>query len=123
MKNKRGVEMNIATMVVIVLVLLLLVVVTIGFSGGMKNFWNSIFPTQKEYDQEQINAKKLECEQRDIASYCSQQVSMANKKTGQVDQIYCYASPISADLRYTGNQTVIAEYSHTNAPTSCKQYQ
>lgn len=123
MKNKRGVEMNIATMVVIVLVLLLLVVVTIGFSGGMKNFWNTIFPTQKEFDQDQINAKKLDCEQRDIASYCTQQVSLANKKTGNVTSLYCYQSPINADLRYAENQTVIPEYSHGNAPTSCQKYQ
>jgi len=119
MKNKRGVEMNIATMVVIVLVLLLLVVVTIGFSGGMKNFWGTIFGQQKEFNQDDINAKKLDCEQRDIQAYCTQQVSISNQKTGNVTQVYCYQGPISADLRYT-NGTIIVHASE--GQSRCSQY-
>jgi hypothetical protein len=121
MKNKRGVEMNIATMVVIVLVLLLLVVVTIGFSGGMKNFWSTIFGQQREFNQDDINAKKLDCEQRDIAAYCTQQVSISNQKNNSVISVYCYASPINADLRYSENQSVMI--AHGNAGSSCSSYQ
>jgi hypothetical protein len=117
MKNKRGVEMNIATMVVIVLVLLLLVIVTIGFSGGMGNFWKTIFGQQKEFNQDDINAKKTDCEARDVFSYCTQQVSLANQKTGNVTQIACYTTPINADLRYAENQSVWI--SHGNAQSYC----
>ena len=119
MKNKRGVEMNIATMVVIVLVLLLLVVVTIGFSGGMKNFWSSIFGQQKVYNQGDINAKKIDCEQRDLQSYCTQTVSMPNQN-GTVESFYCYQSPINADLRYTGNGSIMV--SHGNAQSRCSSF-
>ena len=120
MKNKRGVEMNIATMVVIVLVLLLLVIVTIGFSGGMGNFWKTIFGQQQVHDQEEINIKKLDCEARDAASYCTQKVSIANTKTGTPDIYYCYENPISADLRYDGNKSVMVH--HGDASTYCGNY-
>ena len=106
MRNKRGQEINITTIVIIVLVILVLVVVTIGFTGGMTNFWNTIRGKQSEFNQDDINAKKTDCEQRDVQSYCTQQVSLTDQNTGNVSSYYCYKSPISANLRYQSNGSV-----------------
>lgn len=112
--------MTIGTMVIIVLVLLLLVIVTIGFSGGMGNFWKTIFGHQQEFNQDDINAKKVDCEARDVVSYCTQTVSIANQKTGNVTQAYCYANPINADLRYAENQSVWI--AHGSAQSYCDSH-
>ena len=73
MKNKKGAEMTIGTIVVIVLALLVLVAVIYGFVTGWGNLWNKItgITAGPVNVQEVIGSCELACSTEQTYNYCS----------------------------------------------------
>ena len=118
MKNKKGVEINITTIIILVLAILVLVVLALFFTGGMKTLWERITGVNTIYNENDISMAKQLCESRDIVSYCSQKVSLPMQNGTTIDY-YCYESPINADLR-ANNGTIILK--HGTAENDCSSY-
>ncbi len=95
MKNKKGIEINIATIIILVLAILVLVILSLYFTGGMKSLWDRIKGTNTIYNNNDISMAKQLCESRDIASFCSQKVSIP-LQNGTIVEYYCGQSPIKA---------------------------
>jgi hypothetical protein len=120
MKNKKGVEINITTIIILVLAILVLVIVALYFTGGMKTLWDRIKGANTVYNENDVSLAKQLCESRDISAYCTQKISLPKQGGGEPNQKYCYESPISADLRYT-NGTIM--FKAINGESNCKDYQ
>lgn len=58
MKNKRGFELAISTLVVIILAVLVLIALSLAFTGGFQKFWNII----KGYSGSEIDAVEKQCQ-------------------------------------------------------------
>ena len=118
-KNKKGVEINIATIIILVLAILVLVILALYFTGGMKTLWDRIRGTSAIYNENDITMARQLCETRDVVSYCSQKINlpMAN---GTSAEKWCYEDPIKANLRET-NGTIIIKYGEASG--ECSSYQ
>jgi len=121
MKNKKGVEINITTIIILVLAILVLVIIALYFTGGMKTLWDRIKGTNTIYNENDISMAKNLCETRDIVSYCSQKISIP-MGNGTVSEFYCYQDPIQADLRAT-NGSVILKHGDAPKTDNCPRYQ
>lgn len=122
LKNKRGVEINITTIVILVLAILVLVVLAIGFSIGFDNLWKMIMGRGAEYREEDLRAKRQECQNRDLITYCTENVSIYNIKTNEMKSVACYADPIFADLRNSSGVIIVRHDPLGGVPDQCKAY-
>lgn len=120
MKNNKGVEINITTIIILVLAILVLVILALYFTGGMKQLTDRINGVNTIYNSNDISMAQQLCESRDIVSYCSQKVSLP-MQNGTATEVYCYDGPINADLRAT-NGTVIIKHGQP-AENTCSSYQ
>src|SRR4030042_200589 len=75
MKNKKGAEMTIGTIIVIILALVVLVILIYGFSTGWSNLWEKInvFGGGKSNVQTIIQACQLACTTSSDYNYCKTQ--------------------------------------------------
>ena len=91
---KRGIELNIATLIIVILAVLALVIITLYFTGGMKGFWE--FITGKQKGQETTayeEARKtciMWCVARDLDSFCNHVFDIKG------ESLSCYSSGIDA---------------------------
>lgn len=106
MKNKKGVEINITTIIILVLAILVLVILALYFTGGMKSLWDQIRGTGSIYNSNDKASAKALCETRDQASFCSQAIQLYNSKTGKSDSYYCWGTMIGASLRDENGKVV-----------------
>jgi len=85
--NKRGFELAISTLVIIVLALLVLLALSLAFSSGFKNFWNTI----KGYFGSEIdslrNVCKNQCVLENKFSYCCEERKLDNREITCQDDI------------------------------------
>lgn len=99
MKNKKGVEINITTIIILVLAILVLVILALYFTGGMKSLWDQIRGKSSVYNSDDISTAKQLCETSEKAQYCATTIQLYNKEAQTQDAYYCWGSMISADLR------------------------
>jgi len=73
MKNKKGAEMTIGTIIIIILALVVLVVLIYGFSTGWSNLWEKInvFGGGKTNVQTIVQACQLACTTNSQYDYCT----------------------------------------------------
>ncbi len=64
--NKRGVEINISTIVILILAVLVLVVLALYFTGGMTSLWGKIAGIANVYSETDLNSARQKC-----SIYCS----------------------------------------------------
>lgn len=100
--DKRGQALSMQTIIIIILAVIVLVFIVIHFTGGIQRLWGGAWA---EYSQVKINAKKLECQNKGIESFCTMPVQLYNEKTEQLDDIMCYKSPINAAIK-VNNETI-----------------
>jgi hypothetical protein len=91
-KNKRGAEMTIGTIVIIVLALIVLVVLVVGFTQGWGNLWNwfgNLFGGGNKIDAV-VNGCLTACSTKSMNAYCDQMrdVGTKNLPTGLVPGEY-----------------------------------
>jgi hypothetical protein len=124
MKNKRGIELNISTIIILVLAILVLVIIALYFTGGLKTLWDRIRGVNTVFNPQDVELAKQECESRDLQSYCSQKVSLKiQNETSPSIQKYCYEDPIFADLRYSENGTIWMPHTIAAQSGKCDVYQ
>jgi len=73
MKNKKGAEMTIGTIIIIILALVVLVILVYGFSTGWTNLWEKItnFGGGKVNVQTVVQACQLACVTNSEYDYCN----------------------------------------------------
>jgi hypothetical protein len=85
MKNKRGAEMTIGTIIIIILALVVLVILIYGFSTGWSNLWEKItaFGGGKTNVQTIVQSCQLACTTSSQYDYCTKtsKVIFTNDKT------------------------------------------
>jgi len=69
MKNKKGAEMTIGTLVVIALAILVLVTLIFGFTTGWANLWKRISPSAANVDSLR-NSCQTDCVTQQKFAYC-----------------------------------------------------
>lgn len=98
--NKRGVEINVATIIVVILAILVLVILALYFTGGMKNLWGKITPVPSAYEKTDVehaqSACTLYCNSQDKNAFCSHEFNLRKQKTTETEVKKCWESPISA---------------------------
>lgn len=72
MKNKKGAEMTIGTLVIIVLAVIVLVVIVFGFTGGWGNFTSRIADYFSSVNVDSVKqACEFACSSNSVYDYCS----------------------------------------------------
>ena len=101
--NKKGVELNVATIIVVILAILVLVILALYFTGGMKSLWERIAPVPGAYSQTDIeqtrNACTLYCSIGDKTAFCTHEFTIRKIQNGEVtgtEQVYCDDPKIKA---------------------------
>ena len=90
-KNKKAVEINIATIIILVLAILVLVILALYFTGGMKNLWDMIIGKKMAYTTGAIEDAKNKCENIfTIEQFCTQKVDIYNSANKTNDYICCW---------------------------------
>jgi Tfp pilus assembly protein PilX len=107
-KNKRGVEINIATIIILVLAILVLVILALYFTGGMRSLWDRIRGTNTIYNENDISMARQLCESREIVSFCSQRITIP-AANGTSTELYCDDKALGAKPKYS-NGTIIKDY-------------
>jgi len=104
MKNKKGAEINITTIIVIILAILVLVILALYFTGGMQSLWNRITPVVPSYDVGDLTRAKSFCVNlclnKDRIAFCGYEAAIQKRDdNGQVigtDTLHCWDSQIAA---------------------------
>jgi hypothetical protein len=96
LKNKKGVEINITTIIILVLAILVLVILGLFFSGTLKSLWEKIIGIQTVYSGDVLSSAKEKCEKFfTLEQYCTEKVFIRNSKTQTEEPFYCYELPDS----------------------------
>ncbi len=103
--DKKGVELNIATIVVVILAVLVLVILALYFTGGMKALWGQITPVPGAWDITQGTQARaactLLCSAQDKTAFCEYSVLIDLKdeqgNTIATEERKCWEDPINAD--------------------------
>jgi hypothetical protein len=97
-QNKKGVEINITTIIILVLAIMVLVILGLFFSGTLKSLWEKMLGIQGVYGRDVLSSAKDKCENFfTLQQYCGEQVAIRNSKTQTEELFYCYNLP---DARY-----------------------
>ena len=109
MQNKKGVEINITTIIILVLAILVLVILGLFFSGTLKSLWEKIVGIQGVYVPDALNAARDKCENFfSIQQYCTEKVGIYNGQNKTTDYFYCWdLGRLNANYKatYTYNPT------------------
>jgi len=104
MKDKKAVEINVATIIVVVLCILVLVILALYFTGGMKTLWEKItgigytYYNQADIDQAKALCTTY-CTTADIYTFCTHEFTIREEKNGEVvgsKTVHCDEPPINA---------------------------
>lgn len=102
MKNKKGVEINITTIIILVLAILVLVILGLFFSGTLRDLWYKILNIESVHDKDALAMAKDNCEKAySVEQFCLDKITLKNKKTGADEQYYCYNLPDGYNAVYT----------------------
>lgn len=105
-KNKKAVEINIATIIILVLAILVLVVLALYFTGGMKSLWDMIIGKKVAYTTSALDDAKNKCENIfTIQQFCTEPVDVYNTATKQSDYICCFNLNTNVKPRYSYTYT------------------
>ena len=98
-KDKRGFELTITTLILIILGLLVLGVLIYGFSSGWNVFWNKItgYSGGKDNVQSVINACGISCTSDNNYDYCSLKRKVV--KDGNEETATCRELETTYDLK------------------------
>ncbi len=89
-KNKKGIEINIATIIILVLAILVLVILAMYFTGGMTSLWSQIVGKKVAYTGSALDDAKNKCENIfTIDQFCTQKVDLYNSANKTVDYVCC----------------------------------
>ena len=106
MKNKKGVELNVTTIIIIILAILVLVLIVLWFTGGLQKLFGGIRTAADLYGTDKIEIAKRYCENEgNIQTFCQVKVPLYNTANQSNDMFYCFGSPINAKLIYTDPAT------------------
>ncbi|MCL6500495.1 MAG: hypothetical protein K6T16_00475 [Candidatus Pacearchaeota archaeon] len=109
-RNKKAVEINVATVIIVILAILVLVILSLFFTGGLTSLWDRIRGTYGVYGATVIADAKNLCEKiYTPEQFCMQPVSIYNSKTGVYDSKMCYEDPIYAKIK-VNEQTIDSKF-------------
>ena len=97
MKDKKGIEMNITTIIVVILAILVLVILSLYFTGGMKTLWEKIKGVGGTWNTADVNAARQNCMAYcglDSFSFCTQTFDV--HKGNETITKHCDEDPIYA---------------------------
>jgi len=101
MKNKKGVELNIATIIILVLAILVLVILAMYFTGGMTSLWSQIVGKKVAYTGSALDDAKNKCENLyTIDQFCTQKVDVYNAANKTSDYMCCFDVPTAQKPKY-----------------------
>lgn len=93
MKNKKGVEMNINTIIIVILAILVLVILSLYFTGSIKKLW----PNAGTFNEADITSARQACTALcglDSYSFCTQTFDV--HKGNETITVHCDENPIYA---------------------------
>jgi hypothetical protein len=91
MKNKKGVEMNINTIIILVLAILVLVILGMFFSGSLKSLWEKILGQQTPWSGGSLQSAKQVCETSySLEQFCTQKIAIRNAQNNTEEYFYCW---------------------------------
>lgn len=99
--NKKGVEMNVNTIIIVILAILVLVVLSLFFTTGMRDLWGKITKTGAAWDTTSIENAKLACSvycaTGSVDSFCNHDFDVGkNRKDGTSVFEKCVGDQIKA---------------------------
>jgi len=101
MRNRKGAEINITTIIVIILAVLVLVILALYFTGGMKSLWQKITGVKGSWDETDVeNARTVcafRCSAEDNEFFCNHEnpLRMTNESAAPENK-FCWEDPINA---------------------------
>lgn len=96
--NKKGVEINITTIIIVILAILVLVILSLYFTGGMKNLWQRITGVSGAWNEADVTAARQACVTYcgfDEFSFCAQKFNI--RYGNETKSVYCDENPIYAN--------------------------
>lgn len=84
-QNKRGVEINISTIIIVILAVLVLVILALYFTGGMKTLWERITGVAGAYSETDIanaqNVCSIYCSASNQQQFCAREFPIKKGNT------------------------------------------
>lgn len=105
-QDKRGVEINVSTIIIVILAVLVLVILALYFTGGMKTLFSQITGIGGSYSATDIenaqNVCALRCTANDVNYFCThefniREVDKNGQITGESETFFCYSDEIGAE--------------------------
>jgi len=114
-KNKRGAEMTIGTIIIIILALVVLVFLIVGFSMGWKNLWSSItgYGGGEENVDQVAQTCKIACTANQKYNFCTKENKIIGYKGDSGNDFTC-------EKLSDGTTMVNIGKDHTTDPTHKK---
>jgi hypothetical protein len=95
--NKKGVEINITTIIIVILAILVLVILSLYFTGGMKNLWQKISGVSGAWNEADMTSARQACVTYcgfDEFTFCTQKFDI--RKGNETLTKYCNEDPVNA---------------------------
>lgn len=87
-QNKKGVEINISTIIIVILAVLVLVIVALYFTGGMKSLWEKIISVPGAYSETDIanaqNVCSIYCSASNTQQFCAREFQLKKGNTTEM---------------------------------------
>lgn len=84
-QNKKGVEINISTIIIVILAVLVLVILALYFTGGMKSLWEKIVSVPGAYSETDVaNAQSvcsIYCSASNTQQFCTREFQIKKGNT------------------------------------------
>jgi len=98
--NKKGVELNVAAIIIVILAILVLVIISLYFTGGMQALWQQIIGKKASWDTSAIEEAKRSCAfyctLGDKDFFCNHEFTIGYDADGIVIQETCVGNEIKA---------------------------
>lgn len=95
-QNKKGVEINISTIIIVILAVLVLVIIALYFTGGMKTLWEKIISVPSAYSETDVaNAQtvcSIYCSAANTQQFCAREFQL--KKGNATETQLCWGDVI-----------------------------
>ena len=108
MKNKKGVEINVTTVIILILAIVVLVVLVLWFTGGINRLFGGIRTAADLYGVDNIQVAKNFCESEgsmNVVDFCQKKIPLTILSNKTTNYFYCFQDPIKARLIYTDPAT------------------
>ncbi len=96
--NKKGVELNVTTIIIVILAILVLVILALYFTGGLQTLWKRITGVAGTYNEAEVSSARqlciTYCAVNDEQSFCANPFNLRVGNTTEVK--YCDQAPIDA---------------------------